>query len=325
MRMELLNKLGVGTQDMIDNQMDTSTLRTNRLLRKDEWKAFDRAVVGEYLSRLQLVKLIKSKGLTYNYGDGLASTVLQWEEEVSQGGEAQMSMSGLERPDSQRPDYVLKSLPLPITYEGFQINTRLLAESRKLGRPIDTTIAKSKARNVAKKVEEVTLNGTSNFKYGTEEIYGITNHPDGNTMNISGAWNESAKSGADIVSDILSMKETLLDLNHYGPYHFLLPKSYELIMDEDYTSSYPKTIRNRLQDIGSIDGFTIVDKLPSDKIVCMEMKSDVVEMVEGLPLQVIEWEEQAGWVNFFRMITIEVPRVRSDANGNSGIVVATAT
>lgn len=321
-KVDLLRGSSMG-QVLLANNMDTNALRTNRLLRKDEWKAIDRAVTGQYLSRLRLVKLLKSRGLTYDYGDGLASTVLQWEEEVTDGGAAQMSMDGLDRERSQRPDYTLKSLPLPITHDGFQVNARLLAESRKLGRPIDTVVAGRKARNVAEKVEDVFLNGTSNFKYGTQEIYGILNHPDRNTKAISGKWDDSAKSGKDMAEDIISMKQTLIDLNHFGPYYVLLPKNYETVLDEDYNDNYVRTIRTRLAEIGNVDGYMVIDDLPDDQMVMLELKTDTVEVVSGLPVRTVEWEEQGGMVNFYRIMTIEVPRVRSDADGNSGIVHAT--
>ena len=50
------------------------------------------------------------------------------------------------------------------------------------------------------------------------------------------------------------------------------------------------------------------------------MSDDVVSMVEGLPIQTLEWDSEGGMVVNFKVMTILVPQIRNDQTLRSGIV-----
>jgi hypothetical protein len=53
------------------------------------------------------------------------------------------------------------------------------------------------------------------------------------------------------------------------------------------------------------------------------MTSDVLEMVYGQPPTVIPWTSIDGFTLYWLVMAIMIQRVRSDYDGNSGIVVGT--
>jgi len=50
------------------------------------------------------------------------------------------------------------------------------------------------------------------------------------------------------------------------------------------------------------------------------MTSNVVRLVQGMGIQNIQWKEEGNFVTKFKVITIQVPQIRSDYNEKSGIV-----
>jgi len=46
----------------------------------------------------------------------------------------------------------------------------------------------------------------------------------------------------------------------------------------------------------------------------------LVRLVKGLPLQNVEWQTEGKFINKYKVMTIQVPQVRSDADGRCGIV-----
>jgi hypothetical protein len=50
------------------------------------------------------------------------------------------------------------------------------------------------------------------------------------------------------------------------------------------------------------------------------MTSDVVRIVQGMALQNVEWATEGGMISKFKVMTIQVPQIRSDQNGKTGIV-----
>jgi len=91
-------------------------------------------------------------------------------------------------------------------------------------------------------------------------------------------------------------------------------------MGEDYVSGYPKTIRARLLELDGLKGIKVIDSLPADNVVLVQMTPDVVRLVQGMPLTNVEWKTEGGMVTKFKVMRIAVPQIRSDQNGRTGII-----
>jgi len=52
----------------------------------------------------------------------------------------------------------------------------------------------------------------------------------------------------------------------------------------------------------------------------VQMTSNVVRIVNGMPIQNVEWKSEGQFVGNYKVMTIQVPQIRSDYNGNTGLV-----
>jgi hypothetical protein len=168
------------------------------------------------------------------------------------------------------------------------------------------------------------------YSYGEKDsrsentIYSYVNHPDRNTVTLStyGGWDDnSATTGADILNSVLAMKQTSIDNYHYGPWQLYIPTAYETRLDNDYDTTTPgTTIRERILKIGGIEGIKVIDTLTADNVLMVQMTSDVVRLVRGMGMQNVEWQTEGRFINKYKVLTIQVPQIRSDQNGKTGIV-----
>jgi hypothetical protein len=299
----------------------------NATLRRDEWKSLDEAVLEVSRTRLNGVQDLIDNGLVYNLGNAMGTTVLEWHD-VSDAQSADLTMDGVSRSKGDRVDFSHGYLPIPIIHADYEINERVLAASRNMGNALDTTMAERAARKVAEKLEEMLFTSTT-YTFGGGTIYSYLNHPDVNTRSISAWTSGSSKTPAEMVEDVLVMKQDLIDDYHYGPYMLYIPTAYETLIDGDYSDSLSNgttnTIRERILKIAGIKGIKVVDTLPSTNLVLVQMTSDVVRLVRGLPLQNVEWSTEGNFVHKYKVLTIQVPQIRSDYNGRSGILLVTAS
>lgn len=303
----------------------TIQLNTTATLRRDEWKALDEAIMDVSRYRLGGVADLESNGLVYNLGNGLGTTVLEWHD-VSDAMEAALTMDGVTRGPNDRVVFQHNYLPIPIIHVDYEINARVLAASRNLGNPLDTTSAERAARRVAEKVETMLFTNTT-YAYGETDsrtrnsIYSYINFPDRNLVNLSIPWSASAITAAGILQDVLEMKQASINAYHYGPWMMYIPTAYETVLDDDYDTQTPgTTIRERILKIAGISGIKVVDTLPADNVLLVQMTSDVVRLVKGMGLQNVEWATEGGMISKFKVMTIQVPQIRSDQNGRTGIV-----
>jgi len=299
---------------------------TNSTLRRDEWKHLDAAVMAISESRLGGIQDLIDKGLTYNLGNAMGTTVLETHDS-SDAMEADMTMDGVSRGKGDRINYETKYLPIPIIHVDYEINSRVLDASRNMGNPLDTTSVERATRKVLNYLETLLFTAPATaYAFGGGTIYSYLNHPDRNLVTLSdyGNWDDSAASARDIFDSVLAMKQAAITAKHYGPYQLYIPTAYETVLDEDYedtgNTATNKTIRQRLMDIEGINGIKVIDTLTADNVLLVQMTSDVVRLVRGMGIQNVEWQTEGKFVNKYKVMTIQVPQVRSDQEGNSGII-----
>jgi len=290
----------------------------NATLRKDEWKALDTAVLKAAQTRLVGVADLEARGLTFNLANGLGTTVFQYEDMSDVQG-AQVSMDGVTRGENDRVEFDINSLPMPITHGDFQLNIRALTASRTLGAPLDTTIAELKARKIAEKIEEYLFVGSSTYTFGGGTIYGYLDQPAINSVTLSQNWDASGKTGAEIMVDVLAMKQACINARHYGPYMMYIPTAYEATLDDDFKANSDVTIRERILKIANIIDIKVADSLTANNVLMVQMTSDVVRMINGLAMTTVEWTSEGGMIFHFKIMQISVPQIRADQNDRSGV------
>lgn len=286
-------------------------------LRREEWMALDSAILNVKRQRLGGFEDLQSKGLVYNLGNAMGTTVLEYHN-ISDAMEAELSMDGITRGDADRVVYESVYLPIPITHVDFDINLRALSASRNLGNPLDTSMVEAATRRILEKFEAMLFTNTT-FAFSNGTIYSYVNHPKRNTVAGTESWDDSA-TGAEIVQDIRRMKTASIAAHHYGPWTLYVPTAYESRLDDDYGTNYVKTIRQRILEINGINEVKVVDTLAEGNVLLVQMTSDVVRLINGMDIQVIEWKTEGGMVSKFKVMAIKVPQIRNDHYGNSGLV-----
>ncbi|RLC74501.1 MAG: hypothetical protein DRI61_16495 [Chloroflexi bacterium] len=296
-------------------------LANTSTLRKEEWMQMDEAILVAARQRLIGVADLNSRGLTYNISNGLGTTVLEYED-TADLGEAEMNMDAVTRGRDDRPVFDIKYLPLPVIHKSFHFNIRALSASRTTGAPLDTTTAALCGRSVAEKVENILFNGSSTFNYGGGIIYGYADFPSRLTGSLTAPWDQvdsSSASGETILADILAMKQALISNRFFGPYMVYIPTAYETALDEDFKANSDKTIRQRLLEVGNIIDVKVADFMTTNSVIMVQMTSDVVRMVNGLGITPVEWDSEGGMIFHYKVMTIQVPQLRADQNGRTGI------
>lgn len=299
----------------------TIKVNTEAVLRREEWQALDAAILGVAEQRLTGFNDLISRGLVYNLGNAMGTTVLE-SHTVSDAMEADLTMDGVTRSKGDRPVFGTTYLPIPIVHVDYEINTRVLAASRSLGNALDTTSAERAARRVAEKLEDMLFTNTT-YSFGGGSIYSLVNYPDRELVTLAtyGDWANTATTGAKIVESVLAMKQASINNYFYGPWVLYIPTNYETRLDNDYDATTPgTTIRERIMKIAGIQAIKVIDRLASSNVLLVQTTTDVVRIVRGMGLTNVQWSTEGNFVNKYKVLTIQVPQIRSDYNGRTGII-----
>src|SRR3990167_8936479 len=131
-------------------------LRTNDVLRKEEWQQLDETLVGVARQRLIGINDLVSRGLSRNLG-GLGVVPAQYEQ-LGDMTAASVDFAGVTDAEKDSVSFTLVSVPVPIFHKDFSINVRRLESSRgpnSIGAPIDRTQVETAAQKVVEQMEEV--------------------------------------------------------------------------------------------------------------------------------------------------------------------------
>jgi hypothetical protein len=204
-----------------------------------------------------------------------------------------------------------------------------------------------------------TYGGNSTYVGGydqTSAVYGYTNFPYRLTKT-----NLTAPTGTNpdaTVSDVLAMRDTLFANKFYGPFMLYHSNDWDKHMDNDYARAVvgansiatSKTLRQRLRDIegildvrrldflfgaapvatanqpwGTGPGADVDATLKPTRLVMVQMTPDTAQAVNGMDITTVQWESVGGMRLNFKVMCIQVPRLRTDFYGNVGILDATTS
>jgi hypothetical protein len=77
-------------------------------------------------------------------------------------------------------------------------------------------------------------------------------------------------------------------------------------------------------EVEGIQDIKIADRLTANTVLLVQMTSDVVRLINGFAPKVLQWSTQGGLIHHFKVMAIQVPQMRADQDGNSGITVLAA-
>ncbi len=305
---------------LLQNDFNVGALRTNAVLRRDEWKQFDDALIAVARQRMPLVAMLVEAGLTFPIENGLGTTILEWED-VSDMEPADVSMAGVTRGEQDTLQYSSKSMPLPIIHKDFTLNIRKLMASRKLGQSLDTAQAAMAGRLVAEKTEAMVIEGHAT-RVGSSVIYGIDTVLNSSAVTMTNLW-DTTTTGAEYVVDILASLAALHGDYMYGPYVLVVNETTHLRLQNDYdvAGASHMTIMARLQLIEGISRIIPSINVPANHAYLVQLTNDVIDEVIGLQPTTVQWETQGGMQMHFKVMSIMIPRLRWTQTLQSGIAI----
>ncbi len=301
-------------------------------LRKDEWIRLDQSALLAYRERLKAWSDLVSSASLGGF-NAMGKTILEWETQ-SDPGEAIVDMDGNTGGLGDTPTWQLESVPLPITHSSFWYTSRQLAVSRNIGTPLDTNGAEWAGRRIGEKVEKTTIGIDTGMTYGVtptggqaSTVFGYTNHPLRNTdITITVPDGSNATT---TVTEVLSLLASMANNDfRYGPFMVYNSTDWDQFLDNDYVSSGGnnpnQTLRDRLRKIDEIRDVKRLDFLTNTfTLLLIQMNKDTARAINGMDLTTIQWESNGGTQLNFKSMVIQVPNLRADFSGKSGIMHAT--
>lgn len=296
----------------LQSGFNINTLRTNALLHKDEWEQLDETVVQIAAEVLTGIADLNAMGLVNRLGT--LGVLLSQFERTSDLSEAAVNMAVEADDEEDRQDISLVSVPVPIISKSFRIDIRQLAGSRAAGSGLDVMHVDTATRKVAEKLEDMLFNGHTVSVQG-HAIYGYRTHPDRNTGSGSD-WSTPS----NIYPTLLGMLSSLPPA-YVGPYRlYLNPSQFR----ETFAVN-PAIDRPILRTMEDLPGFGMgsvrqSSKMPAGEAVLVNMTRQVVDVAVAQDIIPVEWDTKGGLVTRWKVMTAQVPRVKSDASGQSGVV-----
>jgi len=321
-----------GRYDAKGDPIVEARLTTNgATLRKDDWLRLDTVLLREKRQKLRAWADLRAAN-TYGGFDGFSTLMLE-NELVDDVGEAHVDFDGLTEGRGASPTFGLDGLPLPIIHAPFSFSARKIAVSRQGGQPISTTQAEHSTRRVMETVERMTIGTLLTSSYLPENlteyrraprIWGYTTHPDRMTSTIT-APTATGWKPETLVNEILDITSGLQDNGFDGPFMVYHGRGWTKHLGSDYSDQKgSNTLSERIKKIEDVQDLRRLNYMgDAYRILVIQMTPDVAEAVNGMEFSMIQWDTKGGMQKNFRVMGIQVPRIRSTLQGRCGICDAT--
>jgi uncharacterized linocin/CFP29 family protein len=311
----LVTPAGQFVRQFMENGLNVNELRTNGLLRQDEWKAFDDAVVDVARQRLNGVADLQALGLVRDLG-GLGVMVDEWET-ISDMNEAEVDMAAVTEGEEDSVDFSVTGVPIPIVHKNYRINLRRLLASRRNGSSVDTIQAEVCARKVMDKLEDMLFNGYS-IKARSYSFNGYTSFSSRTQVTIDGQWDVASTD--NIIADVESLLEAADAIYYFGPFYLYVPTNFWSRLRSEQNSYTGSNYLQRLKQYAEIAAVKPADVLEDDEIVMVQMTRDTIDLAVGSDITNIEWQTMGGLVQHMKVMAAMAPRIKADANGSCGVI-----
>lgn len=289
----------------------------------DAWRRIDQRAALVQRDVLAVFDRLSSANQTpVGVGD-----IMSFYPQISDSGEAHVSMDGRSEGKSDQAVIKFDGTPVPVIDSYARFGWRQMEVMRKGGMSIDTATIGNHQRKVAEKLEDMALNGLSSVNVAGSTIYGLRNFPARNTdthaLDLNGA------TGAQWLSAFSKLLFKLVGDNAYGRATVFLNYGDWLYASlNEFTAGYPKTILQRLQEIGNVAEIVPASKVPVNELIGIADigSGNWGSILSAMPLTTRPKARHNPEDDYtFGVIAMAAPQLRQDALGQAPIAHITKT
>lgn len=287
-------------------------------LRKNEWQRIDEQIVKAARPRMKIINSMRAAGLTVSLPNAWGTSVFQYERQ-SDISAARVSMDALSPGDNDRPVYDIVNLPLPIISKEVSMNSRAIAISRNGNTPLDTSMLELAAIKVAEEAEKLVLGTGSTYTYGGGTVYGLLNFP----SRITGAFLNPTVAGwtpTMLYNSVIEMIAASTNKYHYGPWKLYYSTGLIRPMLQQFSTYDSRSLQSNLEALPGIASVEMADYMTGNQLLLVEQDSSTARIVMGMDITTVQWQENGGLTEKFRVMAMMVPQLKVDQASNTGIV-----
>lgn len=317
---DFLSQGGSPARALLRANGHTQAMRTNDLLRKDEWELLDQTLVGIARQRLNGINDLRNAGLTVSLG-GLGVLFSEYEK-LGDMSAADVDFAAVTDGEKDGVTFELTQVPIPIVSKSFTINIRRLLASQQSnisGPRIDATTATVAAGKVTEQLEELLFNGFSGGTLSGSALYGYSTEP-----NINTASGSDFGTATNVESSLINGLAALDGDNYFLPNKVVyVPTTQFAELRAFHTDGSGDSVLGRALRINGILDIRPGDRLTAGTAYMVSFQQDVVDLAIGQEMTVVEWEEKGGLQMEFKVMAALAARVKSDDTGGSGVTSIT--
>lgn len=311
------------------NQTMTSIAAQNSLVGNaspiplDAWRRVDQR--GAIIQRDVLAvfnRLAASNQTPVGVGD-----IVNFYPQISDSGEVHVSMDGRSEGLADQANVKYVGTPVPVFDSYARMGWRQMETIRKAGGGLDVDTIANHQRKVAEKLEDVALNGLPSVVVGGSTIYGLRTFPQRST-DTHGLTLKSS-TGAQWLAAFEKLINALVGDNAFGRVTvFLNYGDWVYASMNEYTANYPKTILQRLQEIGQVAEIVPAAKVPANEMLGIAglATGEWGSILQAMPMVTRPKARSNPEDDYvFGVLAMAAPQFRSDYDGRSQIAHLTAS
>lgn len=285
---------------------------------KDAWGQWDKEGIEVARDELAVFNDLSSLSKPVDL-----SVLVSYFQTISDSGQVNISLDGIGKAKLDQPAIDYHGTPLPIIDSQMSVGWRQMLQIQRAGGNFTSAGSNNHFRKVAEKLEDLALNGDATIKVGSDQLYGLRNHPERNTdthgFDLNGA------TGAQWLEAVLG------GLAKQHAANFRTPSTIYLNWDDwfyasasDFSTLYPnKTILQRISEIAGVS-FVPGSKVPVNEMLFVCKRRDVVEVLNGMPMTSrpkTRLNPEDDYV--FQFMAAAALEIKFDAKGQCGITQVT--
>lgn len=284
----------------------------NALLNREEWERLDAAIIARAKQKLNVWGDVLAAGL--RTGGSLAEWYSSWRV-ASEVTAANVTMDFETQVDEDRVDKKTYGVPVPLISKAFSIGRRELLTARANGTDIEMVEAMAATDAVTEMAEKILVDGETSIVIQGSSISGLRTLSARHTASASGDFGTLS----NVYSTFTALISSMAGYRYWGPFNVYMARVQYFEMLDYYTDGTGDRGLDRVQALPQISKVDYNDLMTAGQFVAVQMTSDVLDIREAMPLQVMRWDHPSGQRAFFVVVYAAVPRLKTDYAGQAGI------